>query len=82
MNAVLKESPSDISALFHRLAANAPAVRATTAAQRADKLRKLLKATLDARPKILEAAQRELRLVDVDIDAQLLMVKSEAEFAA
>lgn len=82
MNAVLKENPSDISALFQRLAARSHVLRATSAHERADKLRKLLKATLDARPAILAAAKKELRLVDVDIDAQLLMVKSEAEFAA
>ncbi|HUP91557.1 MAG TPA: aldehyde dehydrogenase family protein [Solimonas sp.] len=82
MNAVLKESPDDISALFQRLAAKSHELRGTTAAQRADKLRKLLKATLDARPLIIAAAKKELRLVDLDIDAQLLMVKSEAEFAA
>ena len=80
MNAVLKESPSDIAATFARLAAKAPALRETTAGQRADKLKKLLKATMEARPAILAAAKKELRLVDVDIDAQLLMVKSEIEF--
>ena len=74
--------PSELRRQFDRLAAKASAVRATTAEQRADKLRKLLKATLDARPQIIEAARKELRLVDTDIDAQLLMVKSEAEFIA
>lgn len=74
--------PSELRRHFDRLAAKAAAVRATTAEQRADKLRKLLKATLDARPQILEAARKELRLSDTDIDAQLLMVKSEAEFIA
>jgi aldehyde dehydrogenase (NAD+) len=82
MNAILKESPSDISALFARLAAKAPALRETTAAQRADKIRRLFKAIMDARPAILAAGKKELRLVDLDIDAQLLMVKSEADFIA
>jgi len=72
--------PSELRRQFDRLAARAPAIRATTAEQRADKLRRLLKATLDARPAILEAGRKELRLVDTDIDAQLLMVKGEAEF--
>ena len=81
MNAVLKENSSNISALFQRLAAKAPDLAQTTPQQRADKIRRLLKATLDARPAILAAGKKELRLVDLDIDAQLLMVKSECEFA-
>jgi aldehyde dehydrogenase (NAD+) len=80
MNAVLKESTSQIAGLFEKLAANAPKLRETTAAQRVEKLQKLLKATLDARPAILAAGKKELRLVDLDIDAQLLMVKSEIDF--
>src|SRR5262249_8800866 len=44
------------------------------------KIQRLFKATMDARAAILEAGRKELRLVDTDIDAQLLMVKSEAEF--
>ena len=80
--AVLKESPTGIATLFQRLAAKAPAIAETTAEQRADKIRRLLKATLEARPAILAAAKKELKLHDIDVDAQLLMVKSEAEFAA
>lgn len=80
MSAVLKESAPDIAGLFQRLAARAPQVAATTAAQRAGKIRQLLKATLEARPAIVAAAKQELRLVETDVDAQLLMVKSEAEF--
>jgi aldehyde dehydrogenase (NAD+) len=82
MNAILKESIPDLTALFERLAAKAPALRETTAEQRADKIRRLLAATLAARPAILEAARKELRLQDTDVDAQLLMVKTEAEFIA
>lgn len=74
--------PSELRRQFDRLAAKAPAIRATTAEQRADKLLRLLKATLDARPAILEAGKKELRLTDTDLDAQLLMVKGEAEFIA
>ena len=81
MNAVLKEAPSDISAAFAALAAKTPALRLTTAAQRVDKLQKLFKAIMAARPAILAAGKKELRLVDLDIDAQLMMVKGEIEFA-
>ena len=79
MSAVLKES-GEIPALFQRLAARAPGIAQTTAVQRIEKLQKLLAATLAARPAILEAGRKELGLHDTDIDAQLLMVKSETEF--
>ena len=79
MSAVLKEV-SSLRSVFERLAARAPALREAGAAQRVEKLKKLLKATMEARPAILAAAKKELRLTDVDIDAQLLMVKSECEF--
>lgn len=81
MNAVLKEAPSEISSLFAGLAAKAPVLRQANAAQRIEKLRKLFKATMAARPAILAAGKKELRLVDLDIDAQLMMVKGEIEFA-
>src|SRR5688572_13294378 len=79
MNAVMKET-SDISSLFQRVAAHAPKFAQTTAAERADRIRRLLKATLDARPAILEAGRKELGLCDLDLDMQLLMVKTEADF--
>ena len=81
MSAVLKQSAGGIAALFDALARKAPAIAQSTAQQRASKIAALLTATLAARPAIIEAAQQELRLVETDIDAQLLMVKSEAEFA-
>ncbi|MFI4979208.1 MAG: aldehyde dehydrogenase family protein [Nevskiales bacterium] len=79
MNAVLKES-SVVRAAFERIAARAPALVETTAEQRIAKIRKLLAAILEARPKIHEAVRKELGLCDTDIDAQLLMVKAECEF--
>ena len=79
MNAVLKDS-GEIPALFQRLATKAPSIAQTSVEERVAKLQKLLKATLDARPAILEAGRKELGLCDTDIDAQLLMVKSETEF--
>jgi aldehyde dehydrogenase (NAD+) len=82
MNAVLKETPTELRLIFDRLAAKAPELVTTTAEARAEKIRRLLKAVMDARPKILAAGREELRLQDTDIDAQLLMVKGEAEFMA
>ena len=79
MNAVLKESNS-YQALFERLTATAAELRLTDAALRAGKIQRLLKAILAARPQILEAGRKELRLNDTDLDGQLLMVKTEADF--
>ncbi|EIT67790.1 MULTISPECIES: aldehyde dehydrogenase family protein [Hydrocarboniphaga] len=77
-----KATDTELGALFARLKAKAPLLARSPAAVRADKLRKLAKAVLDARPAILEAGRKELRLCDTDIDAQLLMVTAEAEFIA
>ncbi len=79
MNAVLKEANA-YQALFDRLTATAAELRQTDAALRAGKIQRLLKAVLAARPAILEAGRKELRLNDTDLDAQLLMIKSEGEF--
>lgn len=73
-------SDPDIPALFNALKANAPTLRQTTAKQRADKIRKLLAAVLDAREEIRAAVHGELGLCDLDIDTQLVMIKAEAEF--
>lgn len=69
-----------IPELFQRLKANARNVRASSAEERADKLRKLLAAVLEHREEIREAVREELQLSDTDTDAQLLMIKAEAEF--
>jgi aldehyde dehydrogenase (NAD+) len=79
MNAVLKPS-TDVQSIFDRVAAHAPSLIETTAEQRIAGLQKLLKVTLDSRPAIHAAANKELGLCTTDIDAQLLMVKAEIEF--
>lgn len=71
-----------LAPLFERLAARAPELVTTSADERAAKIRRLIAAVMEARPRILEAARRELRLQDTDVDAQLLMVKTEGEFIA
>jgi aldehyde dehydrogenase (NAD+) len=81
VSAVLKAPADGIPALFERLSVKAAEVAQTTAAQRADKIRRLLEATLAARPAIIEAVRKELRCHPNDVDGQLLMVKAEAEFA-
>ncbi len=79
MNAVLKDT-NEIAALFQRLAEKAPSLAQTGVEVRVAKLQNLKKAMLDARPAIIEAGKKELRLCDTDIDAQLLMVKTEIDF--
>lgn len=81
MNAVLKDN-NPYSALFERHVQKSQELAQTQSTERADKIRRLLKATLDARPAILEAGYKELRLSPTDLDAQLMMVKGEAEFIA
>lgn len=73
-------SGADVEAVFRRLQAKAPALRHTDAVERAGKLRRLLAAVLEAREEIRTAVRGELGLCDTDIDAQLLMIKAEAEF--
>ncbi|MGH8562370.1 MAG: aldehyde dehydrogenase family protein, partial [Nevskiales bacterium] len=79
MNAVLKDT-SDIAGLFQRVAAHAPTLALSTAEERADRIHRLYKAIMAARPAILAAGRKELRLCDLDIDGQLLMIKTEAEY--
>ncbi len=79
MNAVMQEH-DEIRELFDRMAAQAPELALTTAAQRVEKLQKLLKVVLDSRPAIVAAGQKELRVHETDIDGQLLMIKAEIEY--
>ncbi|HEY1077320.1 MAG TPA: aldehyde dehydrogenase family protein [Fontimonas sp.] len=81
MNAQLKE-PNPLQAQFDRWLLKSRELALTTAAQRADKIRALLAAILAARPAIVEAGYKELRVNETDIDAQLLMLKGEGDFIA
>lgn len=71
---------TDVPAVFRGLKSKAPALRQTSAQERADKIRKLLSTVLYAREEIRDVTRQELGLCDTDIDAQLLMIKAEAEF--
>lgn len=79
MSAVMQQA-GDMPALFQRLRDKADLLAHSSAAARIERIEKLLKAILAARPAILEAAREELAVCDTDLDAQLLMVKGEAEF--
>ena len=52
---------SDIETIFRQVAAKAPSLALTTAAERIDKLKRLLKAVVDAKDALAEVSQRELR---------------------
>jgi aldehyde dehydrogenase (NAD+) len=73
-------SEVDVPALYQRLRANARMLRQSSVKERQEKIRKLLKAVLDAREEIRGVVHDELHLCDTDIDAQLIMIKAEAEF--
>jgi aldehyde dehydrogenase (NAD+) len=81
MSAVMKET-SDIASLFQKAATHAPVYAQSTAEERIDRINRLYKAIMAARPAILAAGRKELRVHDLDLDGQLLMVKAEAEFIA
>ena len=82
MNAAVMKETSDIASLFRKAAAHAPKYAQTTADERLERINRLYQAIMTARPAILAAGRKELRLCDLDIDGQLLMLKTEAEFIA
>lgn len=63
-----------------QLRAGLPALRASDALTRAAKIERLLAATLARQDEIRTTVRAELGLCDTDIDAQLMMIKTEAEF--
>ena len=77
MNAVTNDLPVRFAALRER----STALATSTAAERADRLRRLNAAVLANRKRFYEAAWEELRACDLDVAAQLVMIKSEADFA-
>jgi aldehyde dehydrogenase (NAD+) len=54
----------------------------TTAEERIERLRALLAATLANRQAFAEAAHEEIRACDLDVAAQIMMIKGEIDFAA
>ncbi len=71
---------SEIETIFRQLAAKAPSLALTTAAERIDKLKRLLKAVVDAKDALAEVSQRELRTPYIGAIAQALMLKGEIDF--
>lgn len=72
---------SDVVETFNRLKANTPALATSSVEDRCARIQKLVDVTLKYRQEIREAIRAELKPSDVDIDGQLLMIKTEAEFA-
>ncbi|HQR04594.1 MAG: aldehyde dehydrogenase family protein [Proteobacteria bacterium] len=72
----------NITTGFARLKASTPRLAQTSARERADKLRALLNATLAAKQRFFEASYEELKSCDLDVAGQLMMIKTEVDFAA
>jgi aldehyde dehydrogenase (NAD+) len=71
---------ADIEAIFRQAAAKAPALALTSAAERVAKLKKLLKAVVDAKDAVAEVSHRELRTPYIGAIAQILMLKGEIDY--
>lgn len=70
---------NEVRTSFERLQARAPQLSQSTAEQRIARIRRLVAAALAARPRIYEAVKLERGLLPPDADAELVMLKMEAE---
>ena len=71
----------DINRIFQAQQQNLPLLAATTARQRIEKLRALGNELLKRAPDICAAQHRELHTCDMDVHTQLVMLKTEIDFA-
>jgi aldehyde dehydrogenase (NAD+) len=71
-----------IETRFAQLRDGSRKLAATTGPQRAERLRRMLAAVLANRKRFYDAAHAELKACDLDVAAQLLMIKSEIDHAA
>ena len=69
-----------IESRFAALHAGTEAMAATTAAQRIERLERLLAAVLDNKQRFYDAAYQEIKACDLDVAAQLVMIKTEVDF--
>jgi aldehyde dehydrogenase (NAD+) len=72
----------DVKARFAQLRKGSRTLAATSGAQRADRLKGMLAAVLANKQRFYDAAHTEMRACDLDVAAQLVMVKSEVDFVA
>lgn len=83
MNAPLDTPPTvDIAAHFAQVAAKAPGLVQTRAAERVAKVRRLMDTVLKYRAEIYETGRLERGLTPPDMDGELVMLKFEADFIA
>ena len=72
----------DVKARFAQLRNGSRTLAQTTGAQRAARLRGMLAAVLNNKQRFYDAAHEEMKACDLDVAAQLVMVKSEIDFVA
>jgi aldehyde dehydrogenase (NAD+) len=72
----------NITERFAALRTNAPALALSDAPSRAGKIRQLIAAVLAHKKRFYDAAHTELGACDLDVAAQLVMLKSEGDHAA
>ena len=72
----------DVKARFAALREGSRTLAATNGAQRAERLRAMLAAVLWNKQRFYDAAHTEMKACDLDVAAQLVMVKSEVDFVA
>ena len=73
---------SDIKAQFEKLQSSKLKLRNSTAAERARKLNALWEATKKRKEDLFVATNKERGTHDLDVAAELMMVKSEIDFVA
>ena len=72
----------NVEARFAALSEGSRTLARTTGPERADRLRRMLAAVLTHRKRFYDAAFTELKACDLDVAAQLVMLKSEIDHAA
>ncbi|HXY75937.1 MAG TPA: aldehyde dehydrogenase family protein [Steroidobacteraceae bacterium] len=72
----------DVNTRFAALSEGARNLAAASGAERAERLRRMLAAVLANKTRFYEAAHEELKACDLDVAAQLVMLKSEVDWAA
>lgn len=72
----------DIKTRFMQLRNGSRTLAAASGAERAERLRAMLAAVLAHKQRFYDAAHTELKACDLDVAAQLVMVKSEVDFVA
>lgn len=72
----------DIKARFAALRVGSRNLAAASGAERAERLRAMLAAVLANKQRFYDAAHTEMKACDLDVAAQLVMVKSEVDFIA